>query len=130
MAAWLEGGDHKGWRCEDAPSVKTGGDPAIHVHGSNRVCVNDAIANGAPPFAAGAASVKEVYSGGSISKLYAMVKVQADSDRGEGWYWFEQTPGGSPSASLGRAGCVGCHAAAGTDAEHPGPGDYVYSVVE
>ena len=129
LSAWLQTGVYKQWHCENQASEKTGGDPAIHVHGVNRVCVNDAVSNGAKPYAAGATTVKEVHTGGAVTKLYVAVKTQADSAGGQGWYWYDGAPGETGNGSNGRVACVGCHSAAGADANHPGPGDFVYTSV-
>jgi len=75
VSAWLAKGYYKQWKCEAAPSKKTDGDAAIHVHGTNRVCVNASLAAAASPGASGAwpqgvAAVKEIYSGDTITRLY------------------------------------------------------------
>jgi hypothetical protein len=47
---------------------------------------------------------------------------RADSDGGNGWYWYE----GESAAGFGLSACTGCDAAAGSDDDHPGAGDFVY----
>jgi len=69
-----------------------------------------------PLFPAGAAAIKELASAsGAIVGWSAWVKVQADSDRGNGFYWYEvalRAPNNTVYAdALGSAGCVGCHSA-------------------
>ena len=124
MRAWLDAGHYKTWSCEDAPNMKSDGAAAIHVHGVTRVCNNArlaaTVANG--EFPSGVASVKEEYSGSQLMGHVVSLKVSAQSDGGAGWYWY----GGPNSAGLGLTGCTGCHSAAGSDADHPGAGDYVY----
>ena len=61
VEAWLQAGDYKQWHCERA--VHEARSPSLH--GFNRICSNDAIANGATGTAAwpaGAAAVKELYA--------------------------------------------------------------------
>lgn len=124
LAAWEEEGWESEWSCEATPTAKTDGAAAIHVHndsdGKNRVCSNQALANAeaGSELPKGAAGVKFVGD-----KIYVTVKVEADSDEGNGWYWY--APGGSPEG-VGIAECTGCHAAAGSDADHPGFGDFAY----
>lgn len=132
---WLEAGFYKQWKCEAEPNTKTAGDPAIHAHGVNRVCVNDKLAKTPSPGTSGAwpvgvAAVKEVYQGSAIKTLYLEVKVQPNSDGGQGWYWYNAAPGSDGTGGVGRASCTGCHSAAASDAEHPGAGDFVYSRAE
>jgi hypothetical protein len=90
------------------------------------VCSNDLLAKtdrGDAEYPKGVASVKEIYDASGKHTLTAVsVKVAADSDGGKGWYWYE----GANEAGIGRATCVGCHGAAGSDDDHPGAGDYVY----
>jgi hypothetical protein len=125
MQAWLEAGHYLEWACESSPGAKTDGAPAIHVHGKNRICTNGrlAAASGEREFPAGSASVKEIYSGASISSYDVYVKVAAKTADGAGWFWYG---GSATSSGFGLSACTGCHAAAATDADHPGAGDYVY----
>jgi hypothetical protein len=125
MQAWLEAGHYLDWDCESTPGRKTDGAAAIHVHGNNRVCTNArlAAASGEGEFPAGSASVKEIYSGENISSYDVYVKVAAESADGAGWFWYG---GSADSSGFGLSACTGCHSAAGTDADHPGAGDYVY----
>jgi hypothetical protein len=86
-----------------------------------------ATTRGGDGFPRGVAAVKEVYDAGE--ELVARVvsaKVEADSDGGDGWFWSD----GATLAGAGAAECKGCHAAAGSDAEHPGAGDFVYFQVQ
>jgi hypothetical protein len=145
---WLAAGSYKQWHAE----------PAIHAsrapspHGFNRIYSNalvntNAMGTGAWP--QGAAAVKELY--GSLTDTtpvgYAVyLKTQTDSAGGANWYFYERVPlssaaphdaNGVVADGLGGAGtpksiCVGCHAAAGSDAAHtPSAGgrDEVYTAV-
>ena len=141
VKAWLASGFYKAWDCEAAPHEARSPSP----HGPNRICTNDAIATnatGTGPWPAGAAAVKELYANAADATPagYAVyLKTQADSAGGAGWYWFIQGADGSVGVdglggSASEAGkCVGCHSAAGADAEHtptPGGRDYVYTPVQ
>jgi hypothetical protein len=135
MKAWLaqDPKPYAGWSCEAAATPKTGGDPGIHVHGENRVCSNAKLAAGAQgPWPPGAAAVKEIFDANNQLMFYAVeIKTSTDSRGGAGWYWYEGlgdlvVAGGFGDAGPAKDICVGCHAAAGSDADHPGAGDYVY----
>lgn len=131
IATWLEAFEEEGWEsewfCEPEPTEKTEGAAAIHVHGTtNRVCSNQKLGKArlgaGEQVEQGSVALKFVSSG-----TYVSIKAEADSDEGRGWYYY--APGGSV-ADFGASACVGCHAAAGSDADHPGLGDYVYFQVE
>ncbi|HEU4409350.1 MAG TPA: hypothetical protein VFS43_29090 [Polyangiaceae bacterium] len=131
VKAWLaqEPKPYADWSCEAEATPKTDGDPAIHVHaGSNRVCSNAKLAAGTQgPWPAGAAAVKEIYNSAGELTLYAVeVKTSADSQGGQGWYWYEGLNDSTIAEGFGDATCTGCHSAANSDAGHPGAGDYVY----
>jgi hypothetical protein len=145
---WLARGDYKAWACE----------PAIHParvpspHGFNRICSNDLIAQNAAGTGAwpeGAAAVKELYASMDATTpigVAVYLKQAADSAGGANWYWYERVPldsavphdaNGTVADGRGDAGperdiCVGCHMAAGADAEHTptiGGRDQVYTPV-
>lgn len=130
MAEWLAAFQTNGWVedwiCEAEFTDKSEGAAAIHVHGVNRVCNNQALAAATleadAELPVGAAALKFVERG-----IYVEVKVRAQSDGGEGWFWY--SPNGE-LAGAGLAACTGCHSAAGTDDDHPGLGDYVYFQVK
>jgi hypothetical protein len=124
VTAWLDAGHYEAWDCEAEPTLKTSGDPAIHVHDTNRVCSNPrlasaALSNGEWP--AGIASVKEIYDGDTVIARDVYVKVTQTND-GLGFFYY----GGASTLGFGAPGCTGCHSAAGSDADHPGAGDFVY----
>jgi len=131
MSDWLaafERDDWEGaWVCEAEATEKSAGAAGIHVHGaSNRVCNNlrlaEARLSGAEQLPVGSAALKFVAAG-----TYIEVKARPDSADGDGWFWY--SPDGSV-AELGASACTGCHAVAGSDAEHPGLGDFVYFQVQ
>jgi len=145
IKAWLATSAYKSWKCQPAEHVAVAPSP----HSYNRICSNDILAAGSPPFAVGAAAVKELYSdsaadGGVVFGYAVYLKTAADTaaDGGSGanWYWYEDNPtldppGGVVADGLGTTGnpltvCVGCHSKAGSDAAHPGAGDFVYTQVK
>ena len=150
VEAWLATGAYKQWQ----------GEPAVHParspspHGFNRIYSNAIIsanAGGTGVWPVGAAAVKELYNAitDATPMGYAVyLKTQPDSAGGANWYWYERVPatstaphddagvvadgfgvpGGGPPTTI----CVGCHAAAGSDAPHtPSAGgrDEVYTPV-
>jgi hypothetical protein len=128
VEAWLARGFYKDWRCEDEPTAKADGAPAIHAHGGKSlVCTNALLVRtereGDEEYPEGVASVKEILDAdGKVTLTAVAVKIAEWSDGGEGWYWYE----GARYSGVGISTCAGCHSAAGTDADHPGPGDFVY----
>ena len=138
ITAWLESAVYKDWTCE--PEAHKARSPS--PHGFNRICSNDLIAmnaTGTDDWPKGAAAVKELHPSASSTTPtgYAVyLKTQADSAGGASWYWYEIISKGNTKTvsadGLGVTGCVGCHSAAGSDADHtPSPGgrDQVYSPV-
>ena len=148
VEAWLQAGHYKQWHCEGAVHGARSPSP----HGFNRICSNDAIADnatGSGAWPSGAAAVKEMYAAADAPAPagYAVYyKKQADSAGGANWYWYERVPLDSPAPhdangvvadGAGSSGaamsiCVGCHAAAGSDASHTpsvGGRDQVYTPV-
>jgi len=128
VEAWLARRFYRDWVCEDEPTAKTDGAPAIHAHGGKSfVCTNALLAETereqGEEYPEGVASVKEILdSAGKVTLTAVSVKITAKSDGGKGWYWYE----GARLSGVGLSTCTGCHGAAGADADHPGAGDYVY----
>jgi hypothetical protein len=148
VEAWLAMGDYKTWHCE--PAVHASRSPS--PHGFNRICSNDALAAdamGTGVWAKGSAAVKELYNAATDTTPvgYAVyLKTAADSAAGANWYWYERVPltsmaphdakgvvaDGLGASEPAQTICVGCHAAAGSDAAHtptPGGRDEVYTPV-
>ena len=110
----------------------------VSAHGTNRVCSNDLAAGFEGSVSderpLGTASVKELYDDASALVGHAVgVKIAAESQGGGNWYWYERVEDRVIVDGLGDAGpakraCVGCHAGAGSDAEHAvsGSSDFVY----
>ena len=141
VKARLAAGDYKSWACQPAETPAVAPSP----HSYNRICSNDIIATGSPPFAVGAAAVKELYSdsaadGGVLFGYAVYVKTAphtaANGGSGANWYWYEDNPTLDLPAAWSRTWawqflairstvCVSCHSLAGSDANHPGAGDFV-----
>lgn len=114
---WLKDGSYEGWTAESGVHASAG------PHGGGvRTFVNAALlaslsaGNSAHP--QGAAAVKELYSGGSLTGWAAEIKTDADSAGGQGWYWYEiystTDPSSPVAAGNGKSLCFNCHSD-GTD---------------
>ena len=131
IKAWLSLGEYKkgNWKCEAAPHAARSPSP----HGTNRICSNATLSeHGAGEFPVGAAGVKEIYDGATITGYSMYRKLKAGG--GEAWYWYEELAGSNVANDTGDLGtaksvCVGCHAGAGSDAMHSGH-DQVYTQVK
>lgn len=123
MLAWKQAFQDNSWQslwhCEEEGTTKTL--PGSNAHAQpTRVCSNPLLAEqtlaAGEQLPQGVAAVKFLPNGG----MYVEVKVQPDSDGGNGWVW--SAPGGG--GTLGWGACTGCHG----DAE-PSEGilgDFVY----
>jgi hypothetical protein len=138
VEAWIAKGSYMDWTCETAshPQIK------VSPHGKNRICSNDlisgfkgAVGDERPK---GSAAVKELYNDSDELVGYAVsVKLEATSNGGANWYWYERTPSGVVADGKGDAGaaksiCVSCHAGAASDNDMHfvnGSSDYVYDVI-
>jgi len=104
LLAWLQAGTYLGWRA-DPQRHQTLGPHGFEV----RTFFNDAVVRsleaGDAPHPAGSALVKELYSGDRVVNWAVMVKLQAESDRGNGWYWYE----GVGLQGKGLSICTSCH---------------------
>jgi hypothetical protein len=109
LRPWLEAGNYLDWPVESARH------PSAGPHfGAVRTFVNPtlyaALQAGSTAHPQGSALVKELYgSGETVRGWSVMVKVQADSDGGNGWYWFERFGTSGFANGLGEPGCTGCH---------------------
>jgi hypothetical protein len=112
LHSFLADGGYEGWSKESA----------VHdspIHGKVRVFVNPtldgSLAAGGAAHPTGSVAVKELYEADTTTlKGWAvMIKTQADSAGGDGWYWYESTdPTGAADpvvAGKGEPGCTGCH---------------------
>ncbi len=140
IQAWLAEGHYESWTCESELHPFTVG---VSPHGMQRICSNALMsAHGEGEYPPGASSVKELYGDDGVRYGYAVsLHVEAGAG-GDSWYWYEQVSADHPAPhdergvvadGRGDAGpaksiCVGCHMAAGTDADHPGH-DMVYAQI-
>ena len=103
LLAWLQAGSYLDWAAESAIH------PSAGPHGGKvRTYLNPAIvaslSAGDAQHPAGAAAVKGLYFNGDTVRGWAvMVKLQADSDAGRGWYWYELFGSGPPLQGVGTA---------------------------
>jgi len=149
VEAWLREGAYKKWHCE----AQVHGPRSPSLHGLARICTNDALAaavGSEGEWPVGAAAVEELYhlaTDDSPVGYAVALKTEPESAAGSGWYWYQRTQPavsrlphddrGLVADGLGaegpaRAVCVGCHASAGTDANHTpsfGGHDLVYTPV-
>lgn len=118
LQTWIAAGHYLGWACEaEAHPARPPG-----AHGSNRICSNAALsaATEDAPYPVGAASVKELYSGGDVIGFAVARKVTGGST-GSAWYWYENFGASIVADSRGAGLCAGCH----DDA----PRDFVFTQV-
>jgi hypothetical protein len=115
LLAFLDAKTYAGWAKEAEFHASTGphGD-AVRTYYSPKAAL--ALKSGATTFPAGAATVKELTSGGSLYGHAVWVKVQDATDAGNGFFWYEviNQGGGKKSVygnALGSGDCVGCHSA-------------------
>jgi hypothetical protein len=109
LLPWLQAGRYAEWPAESA--VHASGGPHF---GRVRTYVNtilfESLAAAAPSHPVGAAAVKELYgSTAEVRGWSVSVKLQADSARGNGWYWYERFRGAVYGDGIGAPGCTGCH---------------------
>ena len=130
LTAWADAEVYKQWACESAPHDARSPSP----HGRNRICSNAKLsAHGAGEYPVGSATVKELFDGsGKLTGRAIAVKLKAGA--GEAWYWYEKLGSSVVVSGLGDSGdaktvCVGCHAGAGSDAQHSGH-DLIYTQVK
>jgi hypothetical protein len=112
LFAWLGSGAYETWTAESAIH------PSAGPHGGDvRTYVNDALFDSLSSGAnhpAGAAAVKELYSGAELQGWAVGVKTAPDSAAGDNWYWYEifsvTDPSNPVAAGLGVGLCSNCHA--------------------
>lgn len=118
LHAFLSGDSYSTWAKESA----------VHdspIHGKVMVYVNktleDSLTAGNASHPEGAGAVKELYAadGTTLRGWAVMLKTQADSEAGKGWYWYETTDLTDASKTTisanGDANCTGCHGSGGAD---------------
>ena len=116
---YLQGGSYKEFAAKESAVHPTRGPHtkfglAIRVFLDPKLDASFRAGNASHP--AGSATVKEMYDASGNLNLQGwavMVKTQADSEGGKGWYWYEitsTTSGSNPVASgNGVPLCLGCH---------------------
>lgn len=142
MTAWLNAGHYKMWNCETAAHAAI----PISPHGMQRICTNDILSSHDTPdeYPVDSSAVKELYDANGANIVgYAVYRHIKAGTTGDTWYWYEVVPADSMAPhdangivadGLGDSGpakdiCVGCHMAAGIDADHPGH-DFVYTQIK
>lgn len=115
LVAFLEAKQYAGWAKEAEYHLSAGphGD-GVRVYYSPKAAT--ALNSGAATFPAGAASVKELTSSGSLYGYSVWVKVQDATDGGNGFFWYELIHHGGGNDTVygnarGSSDCVGCHGA-------------------
>lgn len=113
LFAYLQSGAYRSFPHESAPHASVG------PHGQVQTYINPVLEaslsaeNEAHPV--GAAAVKELYGDGVVTGWAVYVKTQAESDGGNGLYWYEVFSTTDPTAvavdGQGEPGCTGCHSA-------------------
>ncbi len=110
LEAWLAGGAYKQWAVESQVHASTG------PHGGNVRTYVNAVALASlmaknPEHPKDAATVKELYGGGTDTIIgYAVsLKTDAASMGGATWYWYERVDNTTYADDLGVGLCTGCH---------------------
>ncbi len=113
---YLQGGSYKEFAAKESAAHPTRGPHtkfglAVRVFLDPKLDASLRAGNASHP--AGSAAVKEMYdASGNLQGWAVMVKTQAESDGGKGWYWYENTSttsGSNPvAAGNGVTLCLGC----------------------
>lgn len=109
LIPWLEAGHYLEWAGESGIHDSSG----PHF-GGVRTYVNnillESLQSGAAEHPMGSVAVKELYgSGDTIGGYSVTFKVQAASEGGNGWYWYEGFEGSTYADGTGKGLCTGCH---------------------
>jgi hypothetical protein len=111
LSAWLATGAYRAWACEPAPHAAR----PPGAHGMNRICSNAALsATASGAFPVGAATVKELYSGGQVTG-YAVGRKLAAAGGAASWYWYERIGASTVADGVAVRLCSDCHATAAQD---------------
>jgi hypothetical protein len=113
LYTWLQGGSYRCWAHESVQHPSTGphtGDVQTYVNGAL-----DASLQRGGEHPVGAVAVKEFFepSGTARRGWAVLVKNQAASAGGDGFYWYEligTSPSGTRYEGQGSRICTGCHA--------------------
>lgn len=109
---YLQGGTYQTFSAESAPHASAG------PHGQVRTFINSilegSLAAGDASHPVGSAAVKEMYSGDALVGWAVYVKTQAETDGGNGYYWYEVSSTTDPTRVVaegnGAPVCISCHA--------------------
>ncbi len=111
LLEWLRAGSYLGWRSEPEQH-----DSAGPHFGDVRTFINDTLSSSLEiippaPLRQGSAAVKELFggSGNEVRGWAVMIKVEEESDGGNGWYWYERFGNSVFADGRGVRGCTGCH---------------------
>ena len=113
LLPWLTRRAYGAWQHQATVHESVG--PHDHVREFFNDALYASLAMGLPSHPVGAAAVKEIYREDlKTQRGWAVaLKLQADSDGGAGWYWFETlTMDGSEGVyadGVGTLGCTKCH---------------------
>ncbi len=117
LHGYLSGGSYTELGVAETASHASRG-PHTKVGLPVRVFMNDAmeasLSAGNAEHPAGASAVKEMFDAdGELEGWAVMVKTQAESDGGQGWFWYETTSTEDASSVVGIGNgvplCYGCH---------------------
>ncbi|MFT4539045.1 MAG: cytochrome c553 [Planctomycetota bacterium] len=117
LFAYLQAKEYRSFPASEG-ARHPGRGPHTTVTAPVRVFYNEVLENslaaGNDEHPAGAASVKEMFGeDGELAGWAVMVKTQATTDEGRGWFWYEATSTTDATALAasgnGVPGCVSCH---------------------
>jgi len=110
LDSFLDQGRYKTWPVESAPHSSAGPHFGRVLTFINET-LRDSLEAGNASHPVGSASVKELFgpSGNDVLGYAVFVKTQADSDAGQGWYWYEIYNDNVVVAASGAGLCTGCH---------------------
>lgn len=110
---WLSEGNYKEWSRETEMHPSAGPHPTTVIAYFNSI-LDQSMSAGADSHPEGAAAVKELYNADGVLSGWAVsIKTAADSQAGQGWYWYEILGTNPDSRVVANANgvplCFGCH---------------------
>lgn len=110
---WLQSGSYKTWQHESEKHKSAGPHPSSVIAYLNPL-LDESLGSGSDAHPIGAAAVKELYSAsGELGGWAVSIKTDADSNGGQGWYWYEILGTSSDSTVVADGNgvplCFGCH---------------------
>ncbi len=115
LLTWLEAEPYLDWPAESGIHASTGphfGNVRTWLHPD----LVDSFDAGSTSHPVQVATVKELYGDGMARRGWSVsVKVDEDSQGGDGWYWYELYDGAVLADAEGLGVCTGCHGGGGTD---------------